>query len=89
MVAADGKMYVCCHMRGVKKYALGDLSKESLSGIWASERRERTARSVDFRDCPPLCRCDSFNHILWDLKQGKRALDEVPKGQRWEHENFI
>jgi MoaA/NifB/PqqE/SkfB family radical SAM enzyme len=33
VVAADGRMYVCCHMRGVDKYCLGDLSRQSLRGI--------------------------------------------------------
>ncbi|OGR56782.1 MAG: hypothetical protein A2X36_04275 [Elusimicrobia bacterium GWA2_69_24] len=89
VVAADGKMYVCCHMRGVERYALGDLSAETLEGVWNSERRQAVVRSVDFRDCPPLCRCDSFNGILWDLKRGERRLEDAPDEGEWEHRNFI
>jgi len=89
VVAADSKMYVCCHMRGVRKYAIGDLGKDSLQEVWSSRKRERVARSVDLRDCPPLCRCDSFNGILWDLKTGGRRIDDVPDGGEWEHRNFI
>ena len=89
VVAADGKMYVCCHMRGVEKYAIGDLSKNTMSEIWKSRERRRIADSVDFKDCPPLCRCDSFNNILWDLKEGFKDLDDVPDDGEWSHKNFI
>jgi hypothetical protein len=44
---------------------------------------------VDFDDCPPLCRCDSFNNILWDLKEGERSLADSPEEKEWEHKNFI
>lgn len=89
VVAADKKMYVCCHMRGIEKYVIGDLEKKSVAQIWESEERRKVADSVDFRDCPPLCRCDSFNNILWDLKDGGRDLGSAPEGQEWEHRNFI
>lgn len=89
VVAADRKMYVCCHMRGVEKYAIGDLSKQPLSEIWNSGERQRIADSVDFADCPPLCRCDSFNNILWDLKAGKTRLEDSPSDAEWSHKNFI
>ena len=87
VVSADGKMYVCCHMRGVEKYCIGDLSRQSLKDVWFSEKRQRIAESVDFRDCPPLCRCDSFNTILWKIKEeGLPAEpDQVPR----QHPNFI
>jgi MoaA/NifB/PqqE/SkfB family radical SAM enzyme len=87
VIAADKKMYVCCHMRGVEKYCIGDLSNDTVAQVWSSERRRRVAESVDFADCPPLCRCDSFNGILWRMKEeGEPAPSSVePK----EHPNFI
>jgi len=88
VVAADRKMYVCCHMRGVAKYEIGDLSAGSVAEIWGSEKRRGVADSVDFADCPPLCRCDSFNEILGRLKDEGRTLDDAPDGP-WEHTNFI
>ena len=74
-------------MRGVEKYCIGDLSRQSLKDVWFSEKRQRIAESVDFRDCPPLCRCDSFNTILWKIKEeGLPAEpDQVPR----QHPNFI
>ncbi|MBI3547449.1 MAG: radical SAM protein [Elusimicrobia bacterium] len=87
VVSADKKMYVCCHMRGVEKYCLGDLSKQSVSQIWQSSERKRIADSVDFNDCPPLCRCDSFNNILWDMKENGAPADPDPTPRK--HPNFI
>ena len=89
VAAADQKMYVCCHMRGVAKYAVGDLKRQSIAEVCDSAERLRTAESIDFQDCPPLCRCDSFNGILWDLKQGGCSLDDAPADKGWEHRNFI
>lgn len=87
VVSADKKMYVCCHMRGVEKYCIGDLSKQSLPELWNSEERKRVADSVDFDDCPPLCRCDSFNNILWDIKENGGQPE--PSSEPKEHPNFI
>lgn len=87
VVAADKKMYVCCHMRGVAKYCLGDLTQVSAAEVWASEKRRRIAESVDFNDCPPLCRCDSFNEILWKIKE--EGAPAAPAETPGEHPNFI
>jgi MoaA/NifB/PqqE/SkfB family radical SAM enzyme len=84
VVAADRSLYVCCHMRGVGKYRLGDLSERSMAEIWSDARRP-----VDLKDCPPLCRCDSFNEILWSLKHEGRELSSLPEDRAWEHKNFI
>jgi len=89
VIGADMKVYVCCHMRGLAKYCLGDLRRETLRGIWYSQRRQETAQSIDFKDCPPLCRCDSFNRILWDIKTGSLPEASWPPDAHWEHENFI
>ena len=89
VICADMKMYVCCHMRGVAGCCVGDLKKDSLAGIWASRRRAKVGGAIDFRHCPPLCRCDSFNRILWSLKTGKTSPAGWPAGTRWEHKNFI
>ena len=88
VVSADRKMYVCCHMRGVEKYEIGDLNQNTVSEVWDSEKRRAVADSVDFADCPPLCRCDSFNEILGQLKDEGRTLEDSPEGP-WEHTNFI
>jgi len=73
VIAADYKMYLCCHMRGNNKYCLGDLKKNSISEIWNSDKRKKVYESIDFKDCPPMCRCDTFNEILWQIHQLKKS----------------
>lgn len=69
VIAADMKMYLCCHMRGRAKYCIGDLNKNTLKEIWNSKQRKKVYESIDFKDCPLLCRCDSFNTILYNIKK--------------------
>jgi MoaA/NifB/PqqE/SkfB family radical SAM enzyme len=69
VIAANKKMYLCCHMRGREKYCIGDLGKSSLKEIWCSRRRRDVYQRIHFKDCPLFCRCDGFNHILWDISQ--------------------
>ena len=76
-IAADGKVYVCCHMRGHEKYCLGDLNESSFAEVWDSQQRKQVIENIDFEDCIPLCRDNTFNQILWDLVQPR------------EHENFL
>ncbi len=83
-VCADKKMYVCCHHRGIKKYELGDLSKQSFKEIWST--RQKVFDKIDFKDCPYLCRDNPFNIILWDIKTGKK---EIKKTDKRKHENFL
>jgi len=68
VVGADGTVWLCCHMRGKEKYALGNIHENSLENIWYGDRRRDVIDSIDFRDCVPLCRCDPFNRILWNMK---------------------
>lgn len=77
VIAADKKMYLCCHMRGLKKYCIGDLNKNTLKEIWNSKQREKVYKNINFKDCPLLCRCDSFNTILFDMSKTVK------------HENFL
>lgn len=67
VVSANKKMYICCHMRGIDKYCIGDLGKDSLKVIWRSQKRKKAVRGISFADCPLLCRCDGFNTMLWNI----------------------
>lgn len=77
VVGADLKMWVCCHMRGIEKYCIGDLNTHSVKEIWSSKQRMEAVSRIDFKDCPLYCRCDGFNKILW------RIIEPV------QHENFL
>jgi GTP 3',8-cyclase len=71
VIAADKKMYLCCHFRGVEKYCIGDLSKNTLKEIWGSGKRKKVYENIHLKDCVLLCRCNTFNTILWNIKQQK------------------
>lgn len=68
VISATGKMYICCHLRGQDKYEIGDLSRQSFQEIWNSARRKDVYENINFKDCMPLCRDNTFNQILWDIK---------------------
>ncbi len=75
VIAADAKMYLCCHMRGYEKYCIGDLKKNSFKEIWGSKQRKRVVENIDFKDCVPLCRDNTFNQILWNIKQPREHVN--------------
>jgi radical SAM protein with 4Fe4S-binding SPASM domain len=69
VISASGDMYVCCHLRGYQKYKLGNIKEQSFMEIWNSEQRRKAYENINFKDCIPLCRCNTFNQILWELKK--------------------
>ncbi len=75
VIAADAKMYLCCHMRGFEKYCIGDLKKNTFREIWNSPRRKKVVDSINFKDCIPLCRDNTFNQILWNISQPKEHVN--------------
>lgn len=68
VISASGEMYICCHLRGYEKYKLGNIKKKSFKEIWNSEQRKKVYENINFKDCIPLCRCNTFNQILWNIK---------------------
>lgn len=75
VIAADAKIYICCHLRGYKKYCIGDLRKNTFGKIWNSKTRKQVTENIDFNDCIPLCRDNTFNQILWNIKQPREHIN--------------
>jgi len=75
VISASAKMYLCCHTRGYEKYCIGDLTKKSFKEIWNSRKRKDAINRIDFRDCIPLCRDNTFNQILWNIKQPREHVN--------------
>ena len=71
VIGPDKKMYICCHLAGVERYCIGDLNKMSLKEIWYSEQRKRVDENIALEHCIYLCRCNTFNTILWNIRQEK------------------
>ncbi|MEW6075462.1 MAG: radical SAM protein [Candidatus Omnitrophota bacterium] len=77
VVAANARMYICCQLRGVEAFCIGDLRRASFSGIWKGKRRKAVIQSIDLNRCPP-CRYNKYNEILDYL-----ASENKP------HKNFL
>lgn len=75
VISASAKIYVCCHTRGYEKYCIGDLTKKSFKEIWNSRKRMAVIHKIDFCDCIPLCRDNTFNQILWNIKQPREHIN--------------
>lgn len=77
VISASGKMYICCHLRGYEKYSIGDLNKNTFKEIWFSRKRKDAIEKIDFSDCIPLCRDNTFNQILWNIKQPREHINFI------------
>jgi len=77
LIAADLKMYICCHHMGVEKYCIGDMHDSTFAAIWASERRRNVFENINYLECPTPCDYAPSNELLWNIQQ------PIP------HENFL
>lgn len=74
-IGADAKVYLCCHKRGMPGMVLGDLRTQPFTEIWAN-RQKVFDRLVNLDAiCPPLCRCDEFNRLLWEMDKPKTHIN--------------
>lgn len=67
-ISATGKVYICCHTMGNEHYVIGDLNKQAFQEIWEGEERKRVISSIDFKDCPPICKWHTMNCLLSEIK---------------------
>jgi len=74
-IMATGDVSVCCHTRGITKYTIGNLNENTFEEIWNSQKRQDVINSIDFKDCPPLCRCNPMNQYLYDILQGREHIN--------------
>ena len=63
IICADGKLYLCCQLRGNKRFELGDLHDQSFREIWEGEKRQVAINNVNMDRCPP-CRYSTYNKIM-------------------------
>lgn len=77
VIGANGKMYLCCQLRGYEKYCFGDLNESSFKEIWNGAKRKKVIDSIRLSDCLP-CRYNKYNEILDYLADSDRA-----------HKNFL
>lgn len=75
VIEATGDMTICCHTRGMEKFTLGNIKNNSIKAIWNSEQRREAIANINLADCTPVCRADTFNCILWQLKEKKEHVN--------------
>jgi|GEM_PF-2823569 len=73
-IAADCRLYLCCHARANQWLCLGDLTEATLEEIWFGPKRRRVVESLNLDGCVPLCRCDALNEELETI----RATGQLP-----------
>lgn len=71
IIGADGKVYLCCQLRGNSKFELGDLNKQYFREIWNSEQRQEAIKKIDLSRCPP-CRYKTYNKIMGYMASERR-----------------
>lgn len=70
VVAADARVYICCHTQGQPQACLGDLRTHSFGEIWWSELAQAVYEAIDPRiHCPPACRLHLQNRALQQLTE--------------------
>ena len=74
VVAANGKMYLCCQLRGLDQWCLGDLYKSSFKEIWNGKQRKDVIRKINVNRCPP-CRYSKYNEFLSYLKGKQQHIN--------------
>ena len=84
-VGADGHVYVCPPMRGMKEYSYGSLHEKSFIEIWGDiDNRKRIMKQIEevecFGNCTPMCKPHETNKALWEMSQSGdyyKYLDEM------------
>ena len=75
VISATGDMYLCCHGRGISSMVIGNVKDDTIVDIWNSEKRKKAIESIVLDDCPLLCRADTFNTILYNIKTEKKHVN--------------
>jgi len=71
-IGADGKVWVCSQLRGYGKYCMGNIYKESFDSIWKGQWRRDAIARIDVNKCPPCCKNNEINKILYHIKHPAR-----------------
>ena len=79
-LAADGKLYVCCHYKGNPDFEIGDLNTQSFAQIWGSERRSQIVKSIDPSSCVPWCKQYQLDHFIETIRSSGKLIQGPVSG---------
>lgn len=68
-IGATGDVWICCHMRGNKKFSIGNINQSTFSEIWNDTQTRNTIYGLigNFAECMPLCRFHGQNTLLANI----------------------
>jgi len=67
-IGADGEVWVCTHLRGVKDCSFGNLYKQDFKTIWESKHRQDVISKLDLNNCQFGCKNNEINKVLYQIK---------------------
>lgn len=76
-VAANGSVDICCAYKGVKKWSIGNIYINNLKEIWMSNNRKIVESKIDVLKCPPMCKADEINKVIYFLKNFKAQREFI------------
>lgn len=73
-IGADGNVWVCTHLRGIRGYSFGNLYKEGFEAIWSGRRRQEVIKRIDLAKCQFACKNNEINKVLYRIKHPSESL---------------
>lgn len=87
VICANEKMYVCCHLRNIEDYCIGDLRTSTFADVIGGAQRANINTSVNVTHCQALCRGDQVNRQVQLLLDG--ATIPLPATDKPLHLDFL
>lgn len=70
-IDANGDVWPCCTLIGVKDMCFGNIKDQTFQEIWLGDRRRQvitTLKNMKLAECSPECRLDDMNRYLYELR---------------------
>ncbi len=70
-IDANGDVWPCCALIGVKNMCFGNIHEQTFEDIWLGEQRRQAVqklKDLKLAECTPECRLDDMNRYLHELK---------------------
>ena len=70
-IDANGDVWPCCVLIGMKEMCFGNIYESSFEEIWQGEQRKQVIqklKDMKLSECTPECRLDDMNRYLHELK---------------------
>ena len=79
-IGANGEVWQCCNMQGLKQYSFGNLKYNSFEEIWQGEQRKDFLKHIvksNLQECPKACKLAVMNKYLHELLHPNRHVNFI------------